>query len=250
MLDGWATTGHGTLPRRLAHALRHVVNAGVLPPGWRLPPERQPRRGAVGQPGDRHPRARRASRRGTADLDAGERDVRRPDRRRRRRSGPASPSTCSPVPASISPPGTRRTSPTCPPVAVDMTLLNAAGGGPGVNAFGLPAMRQAVADLYTTGGLSASPRATRRQTRSTSRPAPTRPSPCSSPASPAVARRSPSPTSTTRASSTSSTVSKPGRRPVRTDRAGMLPESLEEVITGSGRPRCTCRPGRRTRPGR
>jgi DNA-binding GntR family transcriptional regulator len=41
MLDGWATTGHGALPRRLAHAMRHVVSAGVLPPGWRLPPERR-----------------------------------------------------------------------------------------------------------------------------------------------------------------------------------------------------------------
>src|SRR5579859_2419791 len=40
LLKGWASTGHGSLARRLAHALRHLVDAGVLPGGWRLTPER------------------------------------------------------------------------------------------------------------------------------------------------------------------------------------------------------------------
>ena len=40
LLDGWAATGHGSLARRLAHGLRLLVDSGVLPGGWRLPPER------------------------------------------------------------------------------------------------------------------------------------------------------------------------------------------------------------------
>src|SRR6266508_623979 len=40
MLEGWASTGHGSLPRRLAHGLRVLIDSGVLPGGWHVPPER------------------------------------------------------------------------------------------------------------------------------------------------------------------------------------------------------------------
>jgi DNA-binding transcriptional MocR family regulator len=41
LLNGWSDSGHGTLPRRLAHALRRSIQSGVLPADHRLPPERQ-----------------------------------------------------------------------------------------------------------------------------------------------------------------------------------------------------------------
>lgn len=41
LLNGWSDSGHGTLPRRLAHALRRSIQAGVLPVDYRLPPERR-----------------------------------------------------------------------------------------------------------------------------------------------------------------------------------------------------------------
>ena len=41
LLGDWAANGHGPLARRLAHALRVVINAGLLPSGVLLPPERR-----------------------------------------------------------------------------------------------------------------------------------------------------------------------------------------------------------------
>ena len=40
MLGDWAANGHGPLARRLAHALRVAINAGLLSSGVLLPPER------------------------------------------------------------------------------------------------------------------------------------------------------------------------------------------------------------------
>lgn len=40
LVAGWSEAGTGSLPRRLAHALRSVIDAGLLPPGSRLPSER------------------------------------------------------------------------------------------------------------------------------------------------------------------------------------------------------------------
>ena len=155
MLDGWATTGHGALPRRLAHAMRHVVNAGVLPPGWRLPPERRlaealsVSRATVTQALDElRGEGLLTSTQGSGTYVAGPSAPTPVGTRVAEHllTGPgvdlATGQPAGPLPP---PPGRR----------VDMTLLNAAGGGPGVNAFGLPAMRQAVADLYTSGRLSA-----------------------------------------------------------------------------------------------
>ena len=110
-----------------------------------------------------------------------------------------------------------------------MTLLNAAGGGPGVNAFGLPAMRQAVADLYTSGRLSGTPRVTTADEIH-----------ITSGAHQAIALLVASLAGRGQAVAFAE-VNYPGifdivdglearPAPVRTDRAGMLPESLDEVI--------------------
>ncbi len=229
MLDGWASTGHGALPRRLAHALRHVVNAGVLPTGWRLPPER-------------HLAAALSVSRATVtqalDELRGEGLLTSTQGSGTYVSGPSAP---SPVGTRVAehlltgpgidlatgnPPDLSH----LPPVTVDMTLLNAAGGGPGVNAFGLPAMRQAIADLYTTGRLSASPRPTTADEIH-----------ITSGAHQAIALLVASLAGRGQAIAFAD-VNYPGifdivdglearAAPVRTDRAGMLPESLDEVIT-------------------
>jgi DNA-binding transcriptional MocR family regulator len=229
MLDGWASTGHGALPRRLAHALRHVVNAGVLPTAWRLPPER-------------HLAAALSVSRATItqalDELRGEGLLTSTQGSGTYVCGPSAP---SPVGTRVAehlltgpgidlatgnPPDLSH----LPPVTVDMTLLNAAGGGPGVNAFGLPAMRQAIADLYTTGRLSASPRPTTADEIH-----------ITAGAHQAIALLVASLTG--RGQSVAfGEVNYPGifdivdglearAAPVRTDRAGMLPESLDEVIT-------------------
>ena len=159
MIDGWAGTGHGALPRRLAHALRHVVNAGVLPTGWRLPPERQLATALS---------VSRATITQALDELRGEGLLTSTQGSGTYVSGPTSPSPVGTRVAEhlLTGPGVDLATGNppdlshLPPASVDMTLLNAAGGGPGVNAFGLPAMRQAVADLYTAGRLSASPRVT------------------------------------------------------------------------------------------
>lgn len=41
LLAGWSERGSGSLPRRLASALRTLLDAGLLAPGTRLPPERR-----------------------------------------------------------------------------------------------------------------------------------------------------------------------------------------------------------------
>lgn len=40
-LGGWADSGHGNLAQRLAVGLRRMIDAGLVPPGARLPPERR-----------------------------------------------------------------------------------------------------------------------------------------------------------------------------------------------------------------
>jgi len=229
MLDGWATTGHGALPRRLAHAMRHVVNAGVLPPGWRLPPERRlaaalsVSRATVTQALDElRGEGLLTSTQGSGTYVAG-------------------PSAPTPIGTRVAehlltgpgvdlatgnPPDLSH----LPPVTVDMTLLTAAGGGPGVNAFGLPAMRQAVADLYTSGQLSGTPRVTEADEIH-----------ITSGAHQAIALLVASLAGRGRAVAFAE-INYPGifdivdglearPAPVRTDRAGMLPESLDDVIT-------------------
>lgn len=157
LLNGWSSDGHGTLPRRLAHALRRAVNAGVLPAGWRLPPERRladqlaVSRSTITEALDE------LRREGLVDSTQG------------RGTFVAGGVTPSPVGTRVAdhlrggagidlatgnPPDLSH----LPPIAVDMSMLTAVGGGPGMWPIGLPAMREAVAGLYRRGGFTGPPR--------------------------------------------------------------------------------------------
>lgn len=159
LLDGWAGAGHGTLPRRLAHALRRSIQAGVLPTGWRLPAERLL----------------------AADLAVSRATVSEALDELRSEgllTSTQGRGTFVAVPGAMSPLGTRVADHLTggrgidlasgnppdlshlPAVSVDMSLLNASGGGPGVFALGLPAMRAAIAELYSSGRMTAAPRFT------------------------------------------------------------------------------------------
>jgi DNA-binding transcriptional MocR family regulator len=159
LLDGWASTGHGSLPRRLAHGLRHLIDAGVLPGGWRLPPERTlasllaVSRTTVTQALDElRGEGRLQSRQGSGTYV----------------TGPASPVRFGTRIAEhlASGPGidlAKGDAPDLshlPPVAIEMWQLNATCGGAAVNTAGLPAMREAIAALYSRGGTTGLPRAT------------------------------------------------------------------------------------------
>ena len=159
LLDGWAARGHGSLPRRLAHGLRDLIDAGVLPGGWRLPPERTlagrlaVSRTTVTQALDElRGEGRVASRQGSGTYVA----------------GPASavPFGTRVAEHLLSGPGidlAKGDAPDLshlPPVVVDMAQLNATCAGAAVNTAGLPVTRRAIAELYARGGTTGRPRPT------------------------------------------------------------------------------------------
>jgi DNA-binding transcriptional MocR family regulator len=159
LLEGWASARHGTLPRRLAHGLRHLIAAGVLPGGWRLPPERTLARALA---------VSRTTVTQALDELRGEDLLRSVQGSGTYVSG-AAPS--APVGTRIaehlsSGPGIDLAKGEVPdlshlpPVALDMAQLNATCGGAAVNVAGLPALRRAVAELYTRGGVTGGPRPT------------------------------------------------------------------------------------------
>lgn len=159
LLAGWSDVGHGTLPRRLAHALRRAIHSGVVPTGWRLPPERQlaaslaVSRTTISEALDEL----RAE--GLLSSTQG------------RGTFVSSPVPSPPVGTRVAdhlsanrgvdlatgnPPDLSH----LPNVEIDMSLLTASGGGPGVYVTGLPAMAEAVADLYRRGGFTGPARRT------------------------------------------------------------------------------------------
>ena len=228
LLDGWAAVGHGTLPRRLAHAIRRAVQAGVLPSGWRLPAERHlagdlsVSRATITEALDELRREGLiTSTQGRGTFVAGGATPSRVGTRvADHLSGGRGIDLATGNPPDLS---------HLPPVEVDMSMLTAEGGGPGMFAIGLPAMREAVAALYRRGGFTGPPRVTEpEQIHITSG------------AHQAISLL------------VASLVGRGGAIalghfnypgifdildgcdsrpvPVRTDRAGMLPESLEQVI--------------------
>jgi DNA-binding transcriptional MocR family regulator len=159
LLGDWSATGHGSLARRLEHALRSVIDAGVVPGGWRLPPERSlAKQLAVGRTTVKQA------------LDALRRDGRLYSRQG---SG-----TSVVGPPSIAPVGTRVAEHLAsglgidlakgdapdlshlPSVRIDLWQLNATCGGAAVYPAGLPALRQAIAERYSNGGSLGHARAT------------------------------------------------------------------------------------------
>lgn len=227
LLDGWATTGHGPLPRRLAHAIRQLTEAGVLAHRWRLPPERV--------------LARQLSVSRTTVTQALD-ELRREGRLESVQGSGTYVTTAARVPFGtriaehlLSGPGidlAKGDAPDLshlPAVAIEMWQLNAICGGAAVGAAGLPAMRQAVADLYCRGGI-------------TGRPRPTEPEQIHITAGSHQANRLfLSALAAPGQSIAVGEFSYPGifdvfdscqlrAAPVRLDRAGIVPESLEEVL--------------------
>lgn len=159
LLDGWALDGHGALPRRLAHALRRVITAGVLPAGIKLPPERQlARELAVSRATVSHAldelRAEGllASRQGSGTrISAVDRGTAVGTRiAEHLLTGPGVDL------ATGNPPDVSH----LPPIELDMAALNAVGGGAGLDPCGLPVLREALAEMYRAGGVTGPPRPT------------------------------------------------------------------------------------------
>lgn len=228
MLEGWASAGHGSLSRRLAHAVRHLVDTGVLPGGWRLPPERAlagqlaVSRSTITQALDElRGEGRLTSTQGSGTYVA----------------GPATPVAVGTRVAEhlSSGPGidlAKGDAPDLshlPPVTIEMWQLNATCGGAAVNTAGLPAVRQAIAELYSRGGTTGPPR-------------PTEPDQIHVTAGSHQASFLLVSTLAARGKTVAvAEFSYPGifdvfdncevhPVPVRLDRAGMLPESLDEVL--------------------
>jgi DNA-binding transcriptional MocR family regulator len=229
LLEGWASSGCGSLPRRLAHGLRQLIDTGVLPGGWRLPPERTlasrlaVSRTTVTQALDElRGEGRLASRQGSGTYVAG-------------------PATAVPFGTRIaehllSGPGidlAKGDAPDLshlPPVAIEMWQLNATCAGAAVNTAGLPVTRQAIAELYTRGG-------------TTGRPRPTDADQIHVTAGSHQASHLLISTLAARGDAVAvAEYSYPGvfdifdacevgARPIRLDRAGMVPESLDQVLT-------------------
>jgi DNA-binding transcriptional MocR family regulator len=228
IVDGWSNDGHGTLPRRLAHALRRAIRAGVLPTGYRLPPERQlagmlavSRATVTDALDELRAEGLVASQQGRGTFVSSPAvhpafGTRLADHLVSRRGIDL---------ATGNPPDVSH----LPNVEIDMSHLLAAGDGPGVEVTGLPAMREAVADLFRRGGVTGAAQHTDlEQIHITSG------------AHQAVSLLVGTLVGRGRSMALAD-VNYPGAfdildgheavaAPVRTDRAGMLPESLEQVI--------------------
>lgn len=159
LLDRWSLVGHGTLPRRLAHALRRAVQAGVLPAGWRIPAQRllavelAVSRATITEALDelrREGLVTSTQGRGTF-VAGGATPSRIGTRVADHLSGGRGIDLATGNPPDLS---------HLPAVQVDMSMLTADGGGPGMWAIGLPVMREAVAALYSRGGFTGPPKVT------------------------------------------------------------------------------------------
>lgn len=159
LLDGWASRGHGSLPRRLSHGLRQLIDAGVLPSGWRLPPERAlagrlaVSRTTVTQAFDElRSDGWLESQQGSGTYVTGSRTAAPFGTRvaEHLASGPGIDLAKGDAPDLSH----------LPSVGIEMWQLNATCGGAAVNTAGLADMRRAIADLYSTGGTTGRPRAT------------------------------------------------------------------------------------------
>lgn len=150
-MAGWSERGRGTLGQRLAHALREAVQAGLLPDGTRLPPERVlaatlavSRSTVTAALDELRVEGVVVSRRGSGTTVRGV-------------GGPGI--TGSRVAAFLpawtgidlaagNPPNAAH----LPDLRVDLAALIAGGEGPGVQPLGLVALRRALADGYSRLG--------------------------------------------------------------------------------------------------
>jgi DNA-binding transcriptional MocR family regulator len=154
-MSGWADSGLGNLSQRLAYGLRRLIDAGLLAPGSPLPPERRlaeelaVSRSTVTTALD----VLRADGvltshqgRGTFVADAAEALDEEASNRMAVHliAGAGGIDLAVGNPADVS---------HLPPVSIDLADLLACGAGPGFQPLGLPALRLAIADMHTALGV-------------------------------------------------------------------------------------------------
>ncbi len=150
LLAGWPDSAHGTLPQRLAHAIRSAAETGLIGDGFRLPPERAladalaVSRTTVAAALDQlRDEGLVESRRGSGSV------VRRGQRAvANTRIAEHFSETPGIDLAAGNPPDPSH----WPAISIDVADLIADGGGPGVQPLGLPALRAALAARYCDEG--------------------------------------------------------------------------------------------------
>lgn len=150
-MAGWSERGRGTLGRRLAHAMREAVHAGLLPDGTRLPPERVlaatlavSRSTVTAALDELRADGIVASRQGSGTTVLGIGGSELPGSR----VAAFLPSWTGIDLAAGNPPNASH----LPDVRIDLAALIAGGEGPGVQPLGLVALRRALAAGYTARG--------------------------------------------------------------------------------------------------
>jgi DNA-binding transcriptional MocR family regulator len=230
-MAGWADDGHGNLSQRLAYGLRRLIEAGLIAAGSSLPPERRladelaVSRSTVTAALD----LLRADGlltshqgRGTFVAGAGQDDS---DQGAANRmavhlvAGAGGIDLAVGNPADVS---------HLPPVSVDLADLLASGAGPGFQPLGLPTLRAAIADMHTATGVLTGPEEVH----------------VTSGAHQAIAlllgalsgRRDPIAAETPGYPGFFDILEGSGHQfaPLRADRAGILPESLDGVLADGG----------------
>lgn len=152
-MAGWADHGHGSLSQRLAYGLRRLINAGLLPAGSDLPPERRlaeelaVSRSTVTTALDvLRAEGLLSSRQGRGTVVVGFDD-----------DGPGSNRMADHLVAGAGGIDLAVGNPAdvshLPAVTVAIADILASGAGPGFQPLGLPALRAALADMSTQTGL-------------------------------------------------------------------------------------------------
>lgn len=148
LLAGWAQASHGTLPQQLARALRRAIDAGLLPDGTRLPPERTiaatlavSRATVTAALDELRGDGIVESRQGSGSV------VRSHATRSWSTSRIAEHFSAAPgIDLAV---GNPADAAHLPPVHLDVAALLAGGSGPGIQPLGLPALRTALAGRHT-----------------------------------------------------------------------------------------------------
>ena len=231
-MSGWADSGLGNLSQRLAYGLRRLIDAGLLAPGSPLPPERRlaeelaVSRSTVTTALD----VLRAEGvltshqgRGTFVADAAEALDEEASNRMAVHliAGAGGIDLAVGNPADVS---------HLPPVSIDLADLLACGAGPGFQPLGLPALRTAIADMHTALGVVTD--AEEVHVTSGAHQA------IALAVTALAARREPIAAETPGYPGFFDILEGTGHRfvPLRADRAGILPESLEAALgTGGAR---------------
>ena len=155
MMAGWANHGHGSLAQRLAYGLRRLIDAGMLGPGSRLPPERRladdlaVSRSTVTVALDLlRSEGVLTSRQGRGTFVAAYDELGTDEAANRMAvyllEGAGGIDLAVGNPADVS---------HLPPVSIDIADLLASGAGAGFQPLGLPSLRSAIADMHTALGV-------------------------------------------------------------------------------------------------